>query len=181
MSVILKVNSEISLRQLQSSDANVIYKTIDLQREYLRQWLPFVSATTKMMDTEDFIQRVVDAPVESFEYIFTIHFQNTFAGLIGFKDTDRLNKKTEIGYWLSQGFQKKGIVSACLDKLCAWSFEELGMNRVQVKCAVGNLRSRRIPERLGFELEGVERDGELLSNNTFTDLATYALLKRDVV
>jgi len=44
---------------------------------------------------------VVHAPKEKFEYVFTIRKYGEFFGLIGLKETDKQNKKTEIGYWLS--------------------------------------------------------------------------------
>lgn len=46
------------------------------------------------------------------------------------------------------------------------------------KIAVGNTESRKIPERLGFEREGIERDGELLVDSAFTDIAVYRLFKK---
>jgi len=100
-------------------------------------------------------------------------------GLIGFKDTDRRNRKTEIGYWLSEQYQKQGIVTKAVDKLCEFAFNTLGLNRVQIKCAVGNIPSKNIPKRLGFKLEGIERQGELLTGNVFTDLEIYSKLKSD--
>jgi ribosomal-protein-serine acetyltransferase len=57
-------------------------------------------------------------------------------------------------------------------------FETLGLNRVVIECATGNLRSRRIPERLGFMEEGVLRDAEKLYG-TYHDIVVYAMLRRD--
>lgn len=90
-----------------------------------------------------------------------------------------LNKKTEIGYWLSEGFQKQGIVTKAVEKLCEYALNKLDINRVQIKCAVGNVASKNVPIRLGFKLEGIERQGELLSGNVFTDLEIYSKLKHD--
>jgi len=50
------------------------------------------------------------------------------------------------------------------------------LHRIQIKCGTGNIRSKKIPQRLHFQLEGIERDGELLSGEQFTDLETYSLL-----
>jgi ribosomal-protein-serine acetyltransferase len=55
----------------------------------------------------------------------------------------------------------------------------MDVNRIQIRCGTMNLSSRKIPERLGFMLEGIERDGELLSNGIYTDLAVYSLLKKE--
>jgi ribosomal-protein-serine acetyltransferase len=177
--IIIRIDTEIELKQLEQSDSRDIFKTIDSQREYLGKWLPFVAFTKEISDSDKFVDSVVNAPEERFEYVFAIRKQNEFIGLIGFKDTDKLNQKTEIGYWLSEGFQKQGIVTRSVEKLCDFAFNKQEINRVQIKCAVGNRSSIKIPRKLGFKLEGIERDGELLTGNLFTDLEIYSKLKCD--
>lgn len=172
------IDNGLELRQLKQSDSKDIFATIDSQREYLGKWLPFVEFTKVLSDTERFVTSVINAPQDRFEYIFTIRKGDEFAGLIGFKDTDSLNHKTEIGYWLSEKHQKQGIATRAVEKLCAFAFENLRINRVQIKCAVGNIPSKNIPKRLGFQLEGTERQGELLSDGTYTDLEIYSKLKQ---
>lgn len=175
----IKIDSDLELRPLEPSDSAIIFETIDSQRGHLGKWLPFVEFTKEPSDTENFVASVVNAPEDRFEHIFTIRRHKNFVGIIGFKNTDRLNKITEIGYWLSEKHQKQGIMTKCVDKLCAFAFNELGFNRIQIKCAVKNKPSINIPKKLGFKFEGIERDGELLTGIVFTDLEVYSKLKRD--
>ena len=81
--------------------------------------------------------------------------------------------------WLSREFLGRGIMTRSVRTLCDFAFRELDINRIQIKCAVANTASRNIPQRLGFQLEGIERAGELLSGGVFTDLAVYSRLKGD--
>ena len=157
----------------------MIFRTIDNQREYLGKWLPFVALTKKLYDTRAFVDAGVKAPEERFEYVFTILKDSEFVGLIGFNGTDKSNQKTEIGYWLSEAHQKQGIMTKSVAKLCEFAFQELRLNRIQIKCAVGNHPSSKIPKRLGFTLEGIQREGERLTGNVFTDLQIYSKLKSD--
>lgn len=175
----IDVDQEIKLTQLLPSDTKDIFKTINSQRAYLGKWLPFVEFTKQVSDSENYVDSIVFAPDERFEYVFAIRKRARFVGLIGFKDTDRYNRKTEIGYWLSENFQKQGIVTKSVRKLCDYAFQELGINRIQIKCAVGNSASSNIPKRLGFCFEGIERQGELLTGGHFTDLEIYSKLKSD--
>jgi len=175
----IQVTESIVLREILLSDSTEIFNTIDNQRQYLGQWLPFVAFTKKEADTFRFIQSTMEASADKREYVFIILHEGCFAGVIGFKDTDRLNQRTEIGYWLAEEMQGKGIVTQAVKKLCQFAYEELGINRIQIKCAVGNFPSKKVPRRLNFQLEGVERDGELLSDGQFTDLEVYSLLKSE--
>ena len=171
----MKLFEDISLRPLQADDAKDMYDTINAQRKYLGRWLPFVAATTSVAVTQAFVDSAVDAEDKT----YTIRGGDKFIGLIGFKATDKGNCKTEIGYWLSKEHQGQGIMTRSVDLLCKCAFEELGLNRVQIKCAVGNTPSSRIPKRLGFQFEGVERAGELFANGKFVDLEIYSLLKNE--
>lgn len=172
----LVVNADIRLREIRERDASVIFQTIDLERTYLSQWLPFVELTQDVSFTKRFIENyLIDADRD---LTCCILYKNKFAGLIGLKDTDYENRKTEIGYWLSSKLQGKGIVTLSCARLMQFAFENLHLNRVQIKAAVENYKSRAIPERLGFSQEGIERDGELHENG-FMDLAVYSLLRKE--
>jgi ribosomal-protein-serine acetyltransferase len=175
----IHVTENILLRQIELTDANDIFKTIDNQRVYLGEWLPFVESTIRVEDTIQFIESILNVPVESREHTFVINYKGKFAGLIGFKRTDKQNKETEIGYWLSEPFQKKGIITLAVQSLMKLAFEEMDIHRIQIKCAVENIPSRSIPLRLGFKYEGSERDGELLTGNKYTDIEVYSKLKND--
>ena len=63
--------------------------------------------------------------------------------------------------------------------LIDYAFDELELNRIAIKCAVGNQPSKNIPMRLGFVFEGIERDGELFPDGHFVDLEVYSLLKKE--
>lgn len=177
--VVLQVDTNLVLKELEGSDAPSIFETIDTQREHLGKWLPFVEFTRELSDTEKYVESIIQAPKEKYEFVFCILKEGNFAGLIGFKDTDRQNLKSEIGYWLSEKYLKQGIITKSVKTLCTFAFEKMGMNRVQIRCAVANYSSKKIPQRLGFTFEGIEREGELLSGNTFTDLEVYSLLKSE--
>jgi len=177
--ITIPVTEEILLKLIEISDAEDIFRTIDSQREYLGKWLPFVYFTREVEHTRKYIRLLLDFPRELREFVFVIHYNGEFAGLTGFKGTDRQNRKTEIGYWLSECFQKRGIVTESVKALARFAYNDLDINRIQIKCAVGNIPSRNIPRRLGFKFEGVERDGELLTGGIFTDLEVYSKLKNE--
>ena len=175
----IEILDDIRLESLVSTDASAIFNTIDSQREYLGKWLPFISLTTSVEVTQSFVDSVVNTPLKNNEPTFAIRKSGEFIGLIGFKLSDNINRKTEIGYWLSEPFQGQGVMTSAVKKICEYAFSDLNMNRVQIKCAVGNSQSRAIPNRLGFIFEGIERAGELCSNETFYDIEVYSLLKLD--
>jgi ribosomal-protein-serine acetyltransferase len=95
--------------------------------------------------------------------------------MIGLHDIDWVNRKTEIGYWISQEYQGLGIISRSCRALISYTFEHLKLHRLEIQCAKQNLASRRIPEKLGFQQEALLRESIFL-HGEFSDLILYGLL-----
>jgi ribosomal-protein-serine acetyltransferase len=174
----IQINSKLRLEAIKLNMAEVVFDAIDRNREYLKEWLPFIEETHQIAQTEEFIKSIVSQRGKKKDEVFTIWYNQEFAGLIGFKDTDWINYKTELGYWLTEKMQGKGIATACVKELVKIAFKKLGINRVQIKVACGNIKSASIPKRLGFQFEGTERQGEFHHGGYF-DLEIYSFLKSD--
>ena len=158
---------DFGLRPLRADDAPDIFTAIDTQREHLGRWLPFVAATHRVEQTREVVAAMLADPANP---VFTLRVGDAFAGLIGFKSADSTTRTIEIGYWLRSEYQGRGLMTAAVEALCRTAFGQMGMENVEIKCAAGNLRSNRIPLRLGFRL-----DGEQLADGEFTDLNVYRL------
>ncbi|HWJ04141.1 MAG TPA: GNAT family protein, partial [Verrucomicrobiae bacterium] len=97
---------------------------------------------------------------------------------IGLHYLDFNNRKTSLGYWLGEAFQDKGLMTASVRTLTKYCFTELNLNRVEIRAAVENIKSRAVPERLGFNQEGIIREAEWLGDR-FVDHVVYGMLKRN--
>jgi ribosomal-protein-serine acetyltransferase len=170
------VSNEILLERISIGDAGTIFSAIDQNRSHLGRWLPFVDSTKTVSDTEAFIRTVVSSRDETKNEVYTIWFKGDFAGLIGFHNTDKVNEKTELGYWLIGSMTGKGIIFRSCRAFIGLAFGNMGMNRVTIRSAAGNLASEKVATRLGFTFEGIERGGERF-HNSFFDLKVFSLLK----
>jgi ribosomal-protein-serine acetyltransferase len=137
-----------------------------------------VQQTSTQGDTEAFIRSILNQPGERKDEVYVVWYERQLAGLVGLKDIDYLNLKTEIGYWLVENMTGKGVMTRSVKALIEFIFQVMKMNRIQIKCGVGNRKSSTIPKRLGFVFEGVERAGEK-HQNKFIDLEVYSLLKKE--
>lgn len=174
MTTILHITPYLQLHPARMLDAREMFSLIDKNRTYLRRWLPFIDVTTAVADSEAYLSSVEEQAERN--PVFVIRFYGKLVGLVGFKDTDYDNLRTEIGYWLAENFQHKGIMTSCVRTLVDFAFNDMGMHRIQIRVAEGNTASRRIPLRLGFQKEGVERDGEMLEPGRFVNLETFSLV-----
>jgi len=173
---IVKVRKGLYLKRITHDDAREVFDLIDRNRLFLRRWLPFVDETHTAENTLAF----VDSLQKPFcnQMVFSIVHDDVIAGLIGFKDIDALNRRLEIGYWIGEKFQGKGIVTESCRALINKAFKNMNINRIAIRCAIGNTASSNIPKKLGFSLEGIERQGER-HREIFLDLEVYSLLKSE--
>ncbi len=172
------VSDEILLERLNVNDAVTIFNAIDQNRAHLGQWLPFVDYSNEVKDSEAFIQTIVSQRETTRNEVYTIWFKGDFAGIIGFHNTDRVNEKTEIGYWLINDMTGHGIIHRSCQALIGLAFEQMRMNRITIRCATGNDSSEKVALRLGFNFEGIERSGER-HHDLFFDLKVFSMLKSE--
>jgi RimJ/RimL family protein N-acetyltransferase len=82
----------------------------------------------------------------------------------------------EIGYWIAADYQARGLVTEAVTALVSVAFEEMGARRLEIRCSPQNSRSRAIPERLGFHLDGILREGGLSGAGELEDKMVWSLL-----
>jgi ribosomal-protein-serine acetyltransferase len=172
------VSESLILKLLRQESAGVIFQSIDFNRRYLRTWLPFVDNTWKEQDTEAYIKSINQYSGPKRDIVYEIWHHDIFAGLIALKEVDQWNKKAELGYWLDPRHEGQGIMTSSCTALINHAFLKMGLNRIQVKAGIGNARSGKIPERLGFKFEGIERSGEKFQDH-YIDLEVYSMIKED--
>jgi ribosomal-protein-serine acetyltransferase len=69
-------------------------------------------------------------------------------------------------------------MTEAVQALAGHAFEVWRLNRIEIRVAVGNTRSRAIPERLGFREEGVLRQAERIGER-LEDSVVYSMLAED--
>jgi ribosomal-protein-serine acetyltransferase len=166
------------LRQMREADAPAIAEAIERDRHDLRRWLAWVDGSKSVEDTAAFIRAESAKHAATGEIAAGIWFEQRFAGAVGTHAIDRLNRKVELGYWLGSPFRGRGIMTESCGALVRYAFEELELNRVEIRCAAGNPGSRAIPARLGFTHEATLKEAQLLYG-TYHDLEIWRMLRGD--
>ncbi len=166
-----------TIRQLEERDAEELYDVVTANREFLSEWLPWPPTQTLEITREYIIRSRTHAP-DNQGFQAAIIDAGRIVGGIGFHRLDWQNRNTSIGYWLAESSQRQGIVTSAVIALTDHAFDTWRLNRIEIRAAVGNRRSRAVPERLGFTEEGVLREAELVGDR-YVDHVVYAILARD--
>jgi ribosomal-protein-serine acetyltransferase len=170
----LDLGGGLVLTESTQRDAAEAYVVIDVERDRLREWLPWVDGTTDVEVEREFLRSVERVNSSGAGFNTTIRLDGEFGGFAGLR-IDVLHRSAEIGYWLAGRCLGRGIMTRSVAALIDVGFGALGLHRLELLAATGNRRSRAIAERLGMSFEGVRREAEELPSG-FVDLAMYAML-----
>ena len=70
--------------------------------------------------------------------------------LNGYTNKTKRDDECELGYWLGQPFWGRGYMPEASRELLRHGFEDLGMTTIWCAYYDGNLKSKRVQEKLGF-------------------------------
>ncbi|WP_295126137.1 GNAT family protein [uncultured Chitinophaga sp.] len=174
----IKVNDTISLKQLQPEHAPMVFGQIHTSRKTLRRFLPWVDYNTHEEHSYRFIQLMQRKADDQEAIAFGMWENKTLCGVLDLHNWDHQLQKAEIGYWIGEEYQGKGIVSASCRALITFAFKNLRLNKIEIRFILQNERSAMIPIKLGFTKEGTLRHSAKL-HGQYVDTVVMGMLKAD--
>ncbi|MCM3690531.1 GNAT family N-acetyltransferase [Neobacillus niacini] len=145
------------IRKPLPGDGKAVYEAIQASLNELKPWMPWAHMNQTEQDVEANIRNSIAKFITRED--LRLHLFNKETGeFIGSSGLHRINwdiPKFEIGYWIDTRFSGRGYISESTDAITKFAFAELNAKRVEIRCDSKNIKSRVIPEKLGFTLEGI--------------------------
>ena len=113
-------------------------------------------------------------------YIFCLDLVDTkqFIGLIALNIGKPYYKTAEVWFKIHKDFWSKGYASEALTKLIDVGFNDLALHRIEAGCAVENIASSKVLEKVCMKKEGMKRK-KLPIRGQWKDNYFYAILDED--
>lgn len=172
----LHVDEHTHVRLLRAEDADSLYDVTIRNREWLAPWMSWMDRVIDVSDTYAFLRASEKEAYEHTAFKGGIWRRGELIGCIDLHQIDWGNANGRIGYWLDKEHTGQGIMTRAVRLLTEYAFEALDLHRIEIHVATNNESSRRVPERLGYTLEGVLRDAQRLRGR-YADHALYAVLR----
>lgn len=167
----------VQLRLLTDHDVEELHALVTGNRDHLARWLPWAARQT-VADTRAFVRMTRRQFAENNGFQMAIVQAGRIVGVVGYHSISWPNRSTTIGYWLAEEAQGRGTMTSAVRALVDHAFGTWGLNRVEIRAAVENARSRAVAERLGFREEGTLRQAERVGER-FVDHVVYGMLVGD--
>jgi RimJ/RimL family protein N-acetyltransferase len=151
------------IRKPLPGDGKAVYDAIQASLNELKPWMPWAHTYQTEQDVEANIRESYVKFLSREDLRLLVFNKETgdFIASSGLHRIDWAVPKFEIGYWIDTRNSGKGYITEATKAITSFAFNELKAKRVEIRCDTRNIRSRAIPEKLGFTLEGILRNDSL--------------------
>lgn len=173
---ILLQDDRVLLRRYQPSDLPELAQ-IALDEDI---WRFMPTRISNQAELQEWASNVEKGYATGTRYTFLIVDRATgkLAGSTSYGNISLPDKRLEIGWtWLSKDYRGTGLNRHCKFLLLQHAFEELRMERVELKTDVLNLRSRRAMLKIGATEEGILRSHTQMHDGRRRDTIYYSILR----
>jgi RimJ/RimL family protein N-acetyltransferase len=174
--------SHYHIRILTVADLNSYYRLASENRERLEDFfVGTTSRTATLKDSEVFIQEMLERHQAKTYYPFVIEDLQT-QQLIGFLDLKNIDwqiPKTELGFYIDQAYEGKGVMSKAFEWLCEYALTQLSFEKLFLRTHTSNTAAQRLALKNGFQLEGTVRKDYKTTSGIIVDLMYFGKLKSE--
>lgn len=173
------------LRPPQPGDETVIHAAIIESFDSLNQYMPWAKEKQSIETTEIFVRQAAANWIlkkNEEPYLPILIFDRTtmqFIGSTGYHHIDWTIPSLEMGYWLRDSRTSQGLMTEAVNALTQYAFKQLQVKRITITCDIRNDKSRKIPERLGFCLEGTLKFNRLTIEGELSNTLIFARYNLD--
>ncbi|MBV8214488.1 MAG: GNAT family N-acetyltransferase [Verrucomicrobia bacterium] len=154
----------IALAPVQASQVKELYEAITESSAELSPWMEWLHPDYSIAETEQWVAHCQKAWEADSSFGFTVVEQQTnqILGGCGITFDRPAHRNGSIGYWIRTSRTKQGFAAEAASLLAQFGFAQLGLIRIEIFVAAGNVASQRVAEKVGALREGLLRNRLLL-------------------
>ena len=163
------IHGDVTLTPFRESDAPGLFEELDDDAtwEHVRG----------RPQSADELSATMQAAMGNGRWPLVVRLGGHIVGTTSFLELSTIDARCEIGFTLyAREVWGSAVNPTCKLLMMQWAFEECGMNRVQLKTDLHNLRSQNAIAKLGAVREGVLRGYQRRANDTIRDTVMYSVL-----
>lgn len=153
----------LTLRTPKPGDGKAVHAAMLASMKELQPWMDFAQREQTLEETEINIRNAHIAFLKRTDLRLHVFHRETgeFILTSGLHRIDWNVRRFEIGYWIDSRHSGKGYVTEAVKGITNFTFDVLEANRIEIRCDERNVKSRAVPERLNFKLEGILKNNSL--------------------
>lgn len=174
--------TDLKIDRIENILPEEFYKLVDKNRNHIAKTFPVTLANSdSLKKAEDFLEVSLNKEKnnEGFYFYARDIKTNDLIGYLCIKTIDFRISKCELGYFIDEDFQGKGIISKMVSNSLDFCFNELMMNKVFICTSEINFASQRVALKHNFKQEGILRDEFRNGDGELQNTVYFGLLKSE--
>ncbi len=169
--------SDCTIRLYQPADAEDLQAAVVESAAEVGRWLGWCHPGYSLQDARSWIEAQRELNRKGLAYTFAIRsVAGEYLGGCGVNQINAANRFANLGYWVRTSAMGRGVAPAAVRLVADYVFRETNLARLEIVCAVGNVRSQRVAEKAGAVREGVLRSRLLIPSGA-SDAVMHSLIR----
>ncbi len=124
------------------------------------KWMSWATSSYSLADARTWIQTCNEERESGLSHEFGVFTSADmrFVGVAGLNQFNNLYGFCNLGYWIRESAQRNGYATVAIQRLRAYAFNELALNRVEIVIAETNQPSAAVAELAGAHFEGIAKN-----------------------
>ena len=171
---------ELLIRPWAADDAAALVEAARESSAEILPWMDWCRPDYARADAAAFIEMTVEAWGAGRMHEFAVTGRDgRLLGAMGINQINPVHHFANLGYWVRTSAAGRGVAPAAGRAVAGWALSVLGLQRLEIVIAVGNVRSERVAMRLGARQEGVLRR-RLRAGGQAQDATMFSLVPADL-
>jgi len=177
----MKISSPaFDLRIINKGEFNEYFALLENNRKRLKEFFPGTLKNAANLElAKNELVKMEQQYTNKELYPFGIYVEKSLIGFVSIKNIDWRVPKGELGYFIDESYEGKGIISKAVKQICKHAFQELKMEKLFIRTGPDNLGSQKIALKNGFRQEGILRNEFRVSSGELIDTIYFGKLRSD--
>jgi ribosomal-protein-serine acetyltransferase len=165
-----------AIRPYQQDDAEHVSAAICESVTDVSPWLGWCHAGYSLDEAREWIAGQEELARQGQALAFGVWREGRYVGGCGVNQVNGVHRFANLGYWVRSSAMGQGVAPAAVRLVAEHVFRETELIRLEIVCAIGNVRSQRVAEKSGAVREGVLRNRLILPGGP-SDAVMFSLVR----
>lgn len=167
----------VRIRQYRDTDGEAFCEAAQESHKEVYPWLEWCHEGYTRKEADEWVSTQKKNFDEGSVYEFSIVDENDrILGGGGLNGISWHNRAANLGYWIRSSAAGRGVATAAVIEMAKFAFSKTDLIRLEIVCAVGNVASQRVAEKVGALREALQYD-RLFFHGKAHDAVMFVILK----
>lgn len=142
------VSDRLIIRSITNNDVQELYSLLMASYKHLAPWID-ISPKLKLKELQKTTKIFIEEALIN-KFVMLVIINN--GKIIGQVSLQNNKVNVEIGYWIGKDYINKGFMTETVSLIIDYICSETSFDKILIVCDDKNIASKRIPEKLNFEI-----------------------------